>query len=76
MRYTFHNLTNPFSEEGQFIPNAQMIEVVQDYIYQEKGVKVEIQDPERMRYNNVFGNRRHKELLCKAYEWAINHIKK
>ena len=52
---------------GEFVSNDQMIRVVQDYIYQEKGVRVDIEDP-------GFDPRR-KGLLLIAYEWAINRLR-
>ena len=65
----------PDTSGAEFISNPRMIGVVQDYIYQETGETVEIQDPEIMHGGRILINRRQKELLCKAYEWAINHLR-
>ena len=52
---------------GRFVSNQEMIVVVQGYIYQEKGVRVEIEDPGF--------DPRQKGLLLIAYEWAINCLR-
>ncbi len=65
-----------FNRGGQFVSNTYMISVVQEYIYQQTGESVEIADPEildaSLRHTVDVKN---KELLLKAYEWAINHLK-
>lgn len=52
--------------EGGYVSNEYMIRMVQDYIYQEKGVKVDIADPGF--------NSRQKGLLLTAYSWAVDHL--
>lgn len=52
---------------GNHVSNQHMIRVVEDYIYQEKGERVNIVlhvlDPQG------------KSLLLKAYAWAKDHLK-
>ncbi len=53
---------------GGFVSNSQMIQVVEDYIYQETGKRVDIADP------GFDFDSRQKVLLLKAYEWAFDHL--
>ncbi len=53
-------------DQGRFVSNQEMIVVVQGYIYQEKGIRVNIADPGF--------NTRQKALLLKAYSWAVDHL--
>lgn len=61
------NVTFEFSTGGgRFVSNQEMINVVTAYIYQEKGVRVDIADPGF--------NAKEKGLLLNAYEWAVDHL--
>jgi len=52
---------------GNHVYTQDMINVVEAYIYQEKGEDVEIEF-------HPF-DRRQKDLLLKAYAWANDHLK-
>jgi len=52
---------------GKHVSTQTMINVVEAYIYQEKGEDVEIS------FHPL--DRRQKDLLLKAYVWANDHLK-
>ena len=70
MRYTFTIGGIPIGGE-EHVSNEYMISVIEAYIYQEKGVRVEIGNDTAKFINNS----REKGLLLKAYAWANDHLK-
>ena len=66
------------SPEGKAVTTHQMTRVVEQYVEQETGRGVNIIVPVTGRIAQAFGvpeNHLEKELLCRAYAWAVDHLK-
>ena len=61
-------------DHGRQVATGYMIQVVQQYIEQQKGVSVRIKNPQGGILNSM-NSMAQKQLLLRAYAWANDHLK-
>ena len=76
MMFTFTN--DPINDPPNGVTVGQMSRVVEDYIEQERGVRIVVRPVVGETVAHLYGmqyNPVEKQLLLRAYAWAVDHLK-